>query len=67
MSFSFTYSFNKYFLSTYYEPGSRDMVENKKNTILTSIEHRLWGKDSQPFLNIGTICENDAKQTSTPS
>lgn len=65
MSFSFTYSFNKYFLSTYFGPGSRVMVENKKNTILTSIKHRLWGKDSQPFLNIGTICEKDVTETST--
>lgn len=41
MSFSFTYSFNKYLLSMYYGPGSRNMMENKKDTIPAPIKHRL--------------------------
>lgn len=59
MSFSFIYSFNKYLLSMYYGPGSRNMMENKTDTIPAPIKTQTNSKNSQPFLNIGIIYKGD--------
>lgn len=67
MPFSFIYSFNKYLLSMYYEPGSRNMMENKTDTIPAPIKHRLQSKKSQPFLNIGIICKGDVMEAGIPA
>lgn len=58
MSFSYLF-IQQIVLSTYNGPGSKDMAENKKNTIICSHKTDYGGKDAKPFLNIRIICERN--------